>query len=321
MRVPTVWSRSERRSIPVGGAPLPKHLRKFVRNADTARRLGKALFWDMAVGSDGVQACASCHFHAGADSRSKNQLNPNITRIRDQRNGTVRGYHGADGAPDELFEVGNPGPSTTGPNRQLVREDFPLVRRPNEFLSNPGDVNDPDASRGNSSDVVSSMGVFRADFDDVNATAIDDQTARFDPIWNVRGDVVRRVEPRHTPSVVNAVLNFTNFWDGRANHFFNGVNPFGQQDRTARIYIDRNGKLKKRRIKLDNGSLASQAVGPPQSFFEMSAGDGAGNVRPWPAIGRKLLDREPPGRPGGPIRWTACWAMPAGCATRAMAWA
>ena len=31
----------------------------------------------MQVGSDGVQACGSCHFHAGVDNRTKNQLNPN----------------------------------------------------------------------------------------------------------------------------------------------------------------------------------------------------------------------------------------------------
>ena len=31
--------------------------------------LGKALFWDVNVGSDGM-ACASCHFHAGADAAS-----------------------------------------------------------------------------------------------------------------------------------------------------------------------------------------------------------------------------------------------------------
>src|SRR6266571_7806 len=38
--------------------------------------LGKALYWDMQVGSDGIQSCATCHFHAGADHRIKNQLNP-----------------------------------------------------------------------------------------------------------------------------------------------------------------------------------------------------------------------------------------------------
>ena len=48
----------------------------YVRNRDVAIVLGKALFWDMQVGSDGVQACASCHFRAGADPRSINQVNP-----------------------------------------------------------------------------------------------------------------------------------------------------------------------------------------------------------------------------------------------------
>ena len=41
-------------------------------------RLGKALFWDMQAGSDGVQSCATCHFNAGADSRSKNQISPGL---------------------------------------------------------------------------------------------------------------------------------------------------------------------------------------------------------------------------------------------------
>src|SRR5207302_6649112 len=31
--------------------------------------LGKSLFWDQQVGSDGVQACGSCHAHAAADNR------------------------------------------------------------------------------------------------------------------------------------------------------------------------------------------------------------------------------------------------------------
>src|SRR5215813_13304808 len=39
--------------------------------------LGKALFWDQQVGSDG-QACASCHFHAGADNRTQNTVSPGL---------------------------------------------------------------------------------------------------------------------------------------------------------------------------------------------------------------------------------------------------
>ena len=46
----------------------------IVTNKQSAIQLGKALFWEMSVGSDGV-ACASCHFHAGADNRTHNQLN------------------------------------------------------------------------------------------------------------------------------------------------------------------------------------------------------------------------------------------------------
>src|SRR5262245_5810920 len=55
--VPPVFDR-------ITGAPL---VPDFVQDVGAAVRLGKALFWDMQAGSDG-QACASCHFHAGADS-------------------------------------------------------------------------------------------------------------------------------------------------------------------------------------------------------------------------------------------------------------
>ena len=58
--------------------PGPSNLADFVKDEAMARALGKALFWDMQVGSDGVQACASCHFRAGADPRSKNQVIPGL---------------------------------------------------------------------------------------------------------------------------------------------------------------------------------------------------------------------------------------------------
>ena len=47
----------------------------IIKNKLAAIALGKALFWDNQVGSDGI-ACASCHFQAGADNRTKNQINP-----------------------------------------------------------------------------------------------------------------------------------------------------------------------------------------------------------------------------------------------------
>src|ERR1043166_8693141 len=63
---------------PLSSVPVPDvpGLSDYVADKNAAIALGKALFWDMQAGSDGVQACASCHFNAGADSRSKNQINP-----------------------------------------------------------------------------------------------------------------------------------------------------------------------------------------------------------------------------------------------------
>ena len=54
------------KAIPV---PEPPNLDDFIQNRVAAVILGKALFWDMQVGSDGIQACATCHFRAGADGR------------------------------------------------------------------------------------------------------------------------------------------------------------------------------------------------------------------------------------------------------------
>ncbi len=54
--------------------PSPPGLDRYVRDPRMLAVLGKALFWDMQVGSDGVTACATCHFHAGADHRRTNQL-------------------------------------------------------------------------------------------------------------------------------------------------------------------------------------------------------------------------------------------------------
>ena len=39
--------------------------------------------------------------------------------------------------------------------------------------------------------------------------------------------ISRKVEPRNTPTIVNAVFNYRQFWDGRANNSFNGLDPFG----------------------------------------------------------------------------------------------
>src|SRR4051794_23607918 len=54
--------------------PQPTNVSQYIRDPSALVLLGKALFWDMQAGSDGRTACASCHFHAGADHRAQNQL-------------------------------------------------------------------------------------------------------------------------------------------------------------------------------------------------------------------------------------------------------
>jgi cytochrome c peroxidase len=44
------------------------------------QQMGKAAFYDMQVGGDGITACASCHFTAGADNRNINQMSPGLRR-------------------------------------------------------------------------------------------------------------------------------------------------------------------------------------------------------------------------------------------------
>ena len=50
------------KAVPV---PVPDGLADFVANRDAVIALGKSLFWDMQVGGDGAQACASCHRRTG----------------------------------------------------------------------------------------------------------------------------------------------------------------------------------------------------------------------------------------------------------------
>ena len=53
-----------------GVKPLEADLSEYVVDKLAAQQLGKALFWDIQVGSNGV-ACASCHFTAGGDIRDR----------------------------------------------------------------------------------------------------------------------------------------------------------------------------------------------------------------------------------------------------------
>ena len=239
-------------SLKTLAVPTPVGQGRYVRDTGALVTLGKALFWDAQVGSDGHTACASCHFHAGADHRLQNQLS---------------------------------GAAAT-PNATLSASDFPFHQ-----LTNPGNNNS--AVVQDKRQVAGSMGVVEKKFDGIVPGDIFDLshlvslTSPFQP----SGIRVRQVTTRNTPSVINAVFNVRNFWDGRASQLFTGATPFGASDTGLNATAYRNVAWQQETVSVTNASLASQAVGPGLSAVEMSW-DG----RSWQKLGTKMLNLAPLGR-------------------------
>lgn len=237
------------KTVPVPGL-TQEHIRKFIKNKKAVIKLGKALFWETKVGSDNKTACATCHFHAGTDGRTKNIVSPGLL------------------AGDNTFQFAIP-------NQRLLAENFPIpFRRYNHH-----------------NDVVSSQGAFNTVFVAARTGAPDNCEDEADAIFHGISQQkilnTRRVEPRNTPSVINAVFNFRNFWDGRANNVFNGVDPFGLRNENAFVWKVEYGELKKVKVAIPFSSLASQSSGPPLNGFEMSC-----KQRLFLDIAKKLLNEK-----------------------------
>jgi len=249
--------------------------------------LGKALFWDMQVGSDSVQSCGTCHFAAGADGRTKNQLNPNHL------------------GGDLTLQVGDSGPvGDRQANYDLKVSDFPFHRVIDLDGTQGLAGDDPANVLYDTNDVASSMGVFFGRFFDIPAPGAaafgpafsgvssllpdlrsPNPAQNVDPIPAFQG--FRRVEPRNTPTLFASAMNFDNFWDGRARHDFNGGSVQGPSDPQAHVWVNNGtttGALTPTRQIIRFASLASLATGPALSEFEMSL-----LGRNWAKIGKKLL--------------------------------
>jgi cytochrome c peroxidase len=252
------------RSVSIPGPTLAE-LSNVVLDRNAAIALGKAFFWDMQFGSDGKVACATCHSDAGADNRFGNQINPGQHRVDG---------NGAPAADSNTFYA------PFGPNHMLTASDFPLHK----------------IGGSDNSNVVGSQGMYRNNFNDViMGQAAEDETPIPDEVFHIMAGSnsinTRRVTPRNAPSVVNAVFNYRNFWDGRAQSGFNGVNPFGAGDPNA-FLLQADGSapngFSQTKLLLSNSSLASQAVGPPGSDTEMSA-----TGRTFVKMGKKMLSLSP----------------------------
>ena len=312
-----------------GSVPLDRDVSDYIADKLAAQQLGKALFWDTQVGSDGG-ACASCHFSAGADLRITNQVNPGLK------------------GNDTKFDLRGSGAGLSGPNKTLTSKDFPFHRlaNPNDRESNIDfDTNDVFSSQGtfggtflsNSVEIatrgqdgmpsnlhkVSQNSIQGNQFPSLSRKGSNDDpdsaqkpnencSNPYDPPnnpWHSNNHIFRKVEPRNTPTIINAVFNYRQFWDGRANNQFNGVDPFGP--RTFKPQIDGKGpgnpnaassgtlvydpdapggspKLQLKQILIANSSLASQSVGPALSNFEMSCAN-----KTFQNLGRKLLKLRP----------------------------
>jgi len=309
-----------------GGAlpsAVPAHLAPYVTSIPAAIKLGKALFWDMQAGSDGKTACATCHYRAGADpavgtlpkataKRDKNQLHPGPDAIFGNNSTVIKTFNQlAPVDPVTLLPVPVilratgfpldppvPGVSRFAPNYTLQFNDFPFftVTPPTaRLVIDPltGLTSDAVSSLRDTNDVVGSQGVRLAQFAGIG-TEVDISTPLTDQLFHIgaaaAANNIRQVTGRNTPPVVNAVFNYTNFWDGRANNNFNGSSPFGPLDQNAGIWVNDGvgAELALQKIAIPNSSLASQAVGPPLSDVEMSF-----KGRTFPELGRKMLALAP----------------------------
>jgi cytochrome c peroxidase len=254
----------------------------YVVDMNAAIALGKAFFWDQQAGSDGL-ACGSCHFHAGADNRTKNAIDPGLRNTVQPPTSLISQQFQLTASNKAL---GHAPPAGGGPNYQLKKLDFPTHQ-----LS---DITNRDSTvLFDTDDIIGSQGVFGGAFQNI-VSPPQQNDACLNPTsyipFNVGGIGTRQVEPRNTPTVINAAYNFRNFWDGRANNIFNGRNPFGMRDPTQghditnSVVVLVNGVLVPEYTAISDSSLASQAVGPPTSNLEMSC-----NNRVMEDIGVKLL--------------------------------
>ena len=245
------------KKIPVPG-PNAAELEPYIADRAAALRLGKALFWDVRVGSHNHTACASCHFSAGADPRVKNQLSPGLI------------------AGDKTFQLG-------GPNYTLTPEDFPFTR----FVN----INNAATRYADINDVAGSQGVLAAMFGDTSSDGerdtcklVSDSVGNGGLGFHLDRYNTRRVEPRNTPTMINAAFNFRNFWDGRGNNMFNAGDPFGLRNPLPQVWKLEYGVLRHVNVALPTSALASLSVGPPGDVKEMSCTN-----RSFAFIGKKLL--------------------------------
>ena len=311
----------------------------IVKDQEALIRLGKALFWDMQVGSDGIQACGTCHFNAGADIRTTNQVNSG--QASEDFNHPLGGdsLYGNSTVPftamDKLtptppgpadppavgtctgfdplspFPCNVPGRPNFAPNSTVSGGDFPLNDWNHPTRLVPRGVGKSvtvtlqqemfDAIQ-DTNDVVASQGIRLTQFTGVNpgsdvdsgtpstdiANTLTPGTRSFGCGPGVTDRACRRTEPRNAPTMINAIFNFDNLWDGKASFIFNGWDAFGFRNRTNTLRKNINGTLTNVFLRVTNSSIASIGAAVPTSNITMSF-----QGRTMPDVGKKMVTLRP----------------------------
>jgi cytochrome c peroxidase len=344
---------------PLSSVPIPPvfGMEGILADKTAAIELGKSLFWDMQAGSDDIQACASCHFNAGADSRANNEVNPgqaggdNTFQLGVPLNGSLGpnyhykagtagagfgGYHDGDypfrkvADINDRFSVISDVNDVSGSQGQFgLTNDQITIKNGGDADSRSNQINNPSGG-GADQDENGNLGELRGQQGpgntsnhqtnqnsgkgrgqgqpngnqgngtgnkDASASSVETTTPVPDPVFSYPSEVdptqrinTRRVTGRNTPSAVDAVFNFRNFWDGRAQNVCNGANPFGTRDKANHLLVvdPIDGKLGATQVNMVNSALCSQSLGPILSSTEMSADN-----RNFHQVGKKLLARVP----------------------------
>lgn len=258
----------------------PENLDKYINDTPdgmaAAIALGKAFFWDVQFSSDQKVSCATCHYAAGADHRTRHSV-------------TLPALFGVS-AP--LPDPEQSADSANYMHRTLDLSSSDLVGRRKEDRNGGPGVHDPAlpadlrvreviGSRGVPSRQLLSMGNDGTENneppsygqDELKVPGMEEIMIRL----RLLQEEQRQVTARNAGTVLNAVFNHRQFHDGRASSVFNGRNNFGLEDPISLLRVE-NRKFKRVNLKenefanwrLNYASLASQAVMPLINDKEMS---------------------------------------------------
>lgn len=234
----------------------PKEWTEYIKNDSAAIALGKALFWEMRVGSDDRTACATCHHHAGVDTRTRN---------------TAFAYRAEDFV-------------TNKDKKSLVNHEW--TKADHVVNDKSKDSKDFGLIVGDSTLVIGSQGVRQRDFGGLDEKLNEKEGRVPDGSSNLR-----QVTKRNSPTVINAASLSRLFHDGRASETFNGYDVFGAdspyEDELGKYQV-RNGQIERVSIEIPRAAAASQAVGPPVNAVEMSY-----KGRTFEHLAKKLLGSHP----------------------------